>query len=124
MMGGDGFFAAVKEGKISLYEGNKNSDILALMAKRRLDCYVNERLSILWALKRMRMSGDYDDIGIQRNLVEGPTISREQTYLGYTDRDEGQFSFKADFVKKFDAAIDSMKQSGELQDIVEGFVKP
>ena len=58
-----------------MYEGNKNSDILALMAKRRLDCYVNERLSILWALKRMRMSGDYDDIGIQRNLVEGPTIS-------------------------------------------------
>ena len=122
-MVGDVFRAALKEGKVKLIEGNSNRDMLVLLAKKRIDCFVNERLSILWTLQQMRASGEYDEIGIQNELIEGATISMEPSFVGYTARDEGRFPFKADFIARLNALLDEMKASGEMQRITEEFIK-
>jgi polar amino acid transport system substrate-binding protein len=73
-------------------------------------------------LKRLKESGTISKEQVE-SLVEGATISMEKGYLGYTNRDEGRFAFKSNFVAAFDAVIAEMKASGDLQDIVDQFLK-
>ncbi len=47
----------------------------------------------------------------------------DKGFLGFTDRDDGKFPFKDDFVRKFDTVIYEMRKSGELQEIVDDFVR-
>ena len=47
----------------------------------------------------------------------------EQGFLGYTANDKGEFHFKEDFRKQFDVVIYDMRRSGELQRIVDYFVR-
>jgi polar amino acid transport system substrate-binding protein len=123
LVGGDEFWRAVKEKKIRVEECRGNSEGLMQLAKGRLDGYINDRMAILWELKRLRESGKYREDGAHAKLLVGATISVEQGHLGYTDRDEGRFAYKADFVKQFNAIIKEMKKSGDIQRIVDEFLK-
>jgi len=116
--GGDKFWKAVKEGKIKVDEVKGNEKNLLKLGLRRVDCYMNDRLSVLWELKRLKAAGKYDEGGKHAKISEGVTISIEQGFLGFTDRDNGKFSYKDDFVKKFNRVIYEMRKTGELQKMV------
>jgi polar amino acid transport system substrate-binding protein len=122
-LGGKKFWKAVKEGKIKVQEVKTNAQNIILLGKKRTDCYMNDRLSILWELKRLKAEGKYDEGGKHAKLLEGAPITIEQGFLGFTDRDDGKFPFKDDFVRKFDTVIYEMRKSGELQEIVDDFVR-
>ncbi len=121
-LGGDKFWEAIKEGKISLDEAKGNRENILKLGSRRIDCYINDQISILWELKQLKKSGKYDELK-HAKIVEGATISKEQGYLGFTAMDKGKFHYKEDFVRKFNIAIYDMRKTGELQNIVDRFTK-
>lgn len=84
----------------------------------RTDVYVNDRLSILWEISRIKKEGLYDEGGKYDIIIEGPTLSVENGYLGFTNRDKGVFTYKEDFKKKFNAIIIEMKKSGKIDEII------
>ncbi|UUZ53761.1 hypothetical protein LP419_34960 [Massilia sp. H-1] len=55
--------------------------------------------------------------------MESAVIAREHGFLGFTDRDQGRFPFKTDFVKQFDAVVYDMKRNGEIERIAHEFFK-
>ncbi|MBT3310327.1 MAG: transporter substrate-binding domain-containing protein [Gammaproteobacteria bacterium] len=121
-LGGDAFWSAVKAGKIKLQESGGNRSNLMKLGLKRVDCYMNDRISILFELKNLKSQGLYDEGGRHARLAEGATITLEQGFLGITDRDGGAFSYKEDFLKKFNTVIYEMRKSGELNRILESFV--
>ncbi|OMH39387.1 ABC transporter substrate-binding protein [Motiliproteus sp. MSK22-1] len=120
-LGGEEFWQAVNNGKIKVIETNSNSQSLNVLGLGRTDCYINDRLSIQMELKRLESQGKYAPGDKHAHLVEGATITLEQGFLGYTDRDNGKFAFKPDFQKQFDVQIYEMRRSGELQNIIDQF---
>lgn len=122
-LGGDAFWQAVKEKKITVSEAKGNRENLLQLGLKRIDCYLNDRISILWGLEKLKQSGEYDEGGRHVNLIEGATVSIEQGFLGFTDRDEGRFAFKQDFKQQFDIIIYDMRRSGELQKIINDYIR-
>ena len=122
LLGGEAFWQAVKEQKIFLEEAKSNEQNLIKLGLKRIDCYMNDRLSILIELNRLKRSGKYDYGGRHTELVEGATISIEQGFLGFSAKGDERFPFKDDFVKKFDQVIYQMRQQGELEKIIQSFV--
>ena len=119
-LGGEKFKAAVISGDIRLDEvGGNRQNILKLMSGR-IDCYVNDRGAVLWEYAALRKSGQ--PLG-RAGLKEGAFISSEYGFLGFTDRDKGAFYYKDRFVSEFNEAINIMKTSGEIAEIVDLFMK-
>jgi len=120
-LGGERFREAVDQGHITLAEKGGSKQNLLKLVSGRVDCYINDRLSILWELKALQRSGEYNP-DRHHLLTEGATISLEQGFLGITARDFGRFYFKEDFLRKFDSVIYGMRKSGELQQMVDDFI--
>lgn len=120
--GGEKFWKAVKEKKIRIDEAKTTRQNIQKMVLRRTDCYMSDRLSFFWELKLLTEQKEYEE-GRDARFVEGPTISTEQGFLGFTDRDNGKFEYKEDFIRKFDTIIYEMRKKGELQKIVEKYVR-
>jgi len=123
-------FAGIKEGQaealakynITIEETAGSEANLLKVALKRIDCYANDKLSVLWELQRLKAGGKYDPGGTQAEILEGATISSEQGHLGYTATDKGAFPYKADFVAQLDKILTAMKDSGEIQKIVDQFI--
>jgi polar amino acid transport system substrate-binding protein len=115
---------AIKSGKIIIDEAKNNKTNILKLGMGRIDAYVNDRLSILWELSRLKKDGTYNEGGKHLEIVEGPTISTEKGYLGFTNNDNGKFSFKKDFMDKFNSILVKMKEDGEVENlIIEGYSK-
>ncbi|OQX21985.1 MAG: ABC transporter substrate-binding protein [Desulfobacteraceae bacterium IS3] len=123
LSGGDDFWDAVKSGKIKVEEAKGTRLNILKLGENRFDCYMNDRLSTLWELNRLKKNGEYDEGGRHVKIEEGATVSVEQAFLGFTDRDKGKFYYKDDFVMKFNAVIADMKNKGEIQKIIDDFFK-
>ncbi len=120
---GEAFRMAVAQGKLAYEEaGTSQQNILKLVAGR-IDCYVNDRVSIRWEYERLRQRG-----GVTRNfagaLVEAAVVSRESGYLGFGAGDDKRFPFRNDFLREFNDAIRTLRGSGEIARIVETFLAP
>lgn len=122
-LGGDAFWQAVKEGEISVSEVKGNRENILQLGLKRIDCYLNDRISILWELKQLKLNGEYDEAGKHVVLMEGATVSIEQGFVGFTDMDKGKYPFKEDFKKQLDVVIYNMRRTGEMQKIVNDFLR-
>ncbi len=123
IVGGVEFDRAVKAGKIRMEEARDNQANLIKLGLGRLDCYINDRISIQWTRDALKRNGLYDEGGKHAVLVEAAVIGVEQGFLGFTDRDNGRFPFKTDFAKKFDAIIYQMQRQGEINRIAQEFFR-
>ncbi|WP_394392107.1 substrate-binding periplasmic protein [Shewanella woodyi] len=121
--GGDKFWGAVKDGKITVNEANGNKKNIMMLGLGRTDCYMNDRISILWELKQLKANGMYDEGGKHARLMEGATISIEQGFLAFTAIGADKFPHMDDFILKFNTVIYAMRRSGELQKILDDFVR-
>lgn len=123
IVGGSDFMEAVKAGKIRVEEARDNRTNILKLGLKRLDCYINDRISIEWTKQQLQRAGQYDEGGAHAVLVEAAVIAVEQGFLGFTDRDQGKFPYKQDFLKKFDSVIYQMKRQGEIARIAEQFFR-
>ncbi|TWI70326.1 amino acid ABC transporter substrate-binding protein, PAAT family (TC 3.A.1.3.-) [Desulfobotulus alkaliphilus] len=114
-LGGEQFWQAVEERKIRVEEATGSRPNILKLGANRIDCYMNDRISVLWELDRLKKSGEYKG----KDFVEGSVVSSNQGFLGFTNQDKGKFPFKEDFLKKFNAEILKMQASGEIQKIID-----
>lgn len=115
-LGGDAFNQAAKNGQIILDPAAGNRVNLEKLILQRVDCYINDRYSILWEWRHINAEGLNRD---GAKIVETAVVAAEQGYLGYTDRDNGRFPFKEDFITELNKIIESMRRTGEIQRITD-----
>ncbi len=122
---GEEFTNMVKEKKIKLQLLNDVKSTVPMLRSGRADCTVTSRIPFAWYVKQLKDSGDWDKFSERDiTLKEAAVISSNQGYLGYTDiNTEKRYPYKKDFTIKFDIEIFKMKRSGEIQQIVDRFVK-
>nr|WP_315249979.1 transporter substrate-binding domain-containing protein [uncultured Duganella sp.] len=120
IVGGEMFADAVRTGLLRMEEGKDSETNIIKLGLKRIDCYINDRVSIQWTLNQLKAQGRYVN---HADIEEATVIAVKQGYLGYTSRDSGRFTYKADFVQQFDNAIAQMKRSGEIDAIVRQFFK-
>ena len=107
---------------VKLEEAKNNRSNLLKLISGRIDGFISDKNAIFWELKQLKANGEYDD-------TKGPAlaiasdIGSEQGYMGFTNKDEGAFAFKSDFVTQFVAIVKEMKASGEIQSILDGYIK-
>jgi len=122
---GDKFNRMVEEKIIDVIMLKDVKSIIPILLHEKADCTVTSRIPFAWYVKQMKETGAYqkhDTNGVV--LEEAAIISSNEGYLGYTDIDtEKNFPFKKDFSIKFDIEIYKMKKNGEIQAIVDRFVK-
>ncbi len=120
--GGPVFRKHVKEGTITLTEAKTTQQNLLRLVRKRVDCYMVNQISVQWRIKTMLESGDLTEAE-KASIVEGVIISTDAVYMGFTDRDQGRYYFKRDFVQKFNNEIYKMKKSGEIKGIYQEYFK-
>lgn len=120
LVGGDKFNEAVKSGKIKLEDAADTRTNILKLGMKRIDCYINDRISIRLTQNELVREGRLRSGPL---AVESAVIAREHGFLGFTDRDQGRFPFKTDFVKQFDAVVYDMKRNGEIERIAHEFFK-
>ena len=107
---------------VIIREGESSRENIAKLAAGDVDAYINDKTAVFWTIKQMKAQG-----GLEPNQADALAavmeISREQGYLGFTNRDEGRFPFRSDFIRKFVAEIQRMKENGEIQEILDAYVE-
>ena len=116
------FWREVASGSIEIENAPGNRANLQKLIHRRIDCYFNERLSILAELAQMRRDGLLGEAETGA-IVEGPIISMENSYVGFSDRSGARFPYKEDFVRQLNAALERLRQSGEIERIVQRYTQ-
>lgn len=117
LLGGERFFQAAKEEKLIIDTAPSNRSNLLKLLLGRTDCYINDRLSILWELERIKGEGLLS--ASSPAILEAATVLQEAAYLGITERDNGNYAFKVDFLKTMNTVLLEMKKKGEIQRIIE-----
>ena len=107
---------------VESYAKDNRSNLLKL-SLGRIDAYINDRLSILWELKRLQSQGSIS-AQAAAELVEGPTLSVEHGYLGFTNRDNGAFAYKDDFIRDLNSTLDDLERSGVIQQLTSRYTEP
>lgn len=119
-MGGNAFWEAVKVGKIRIQQSESHLRSVMLLSKGRVDCYLTDKFSFQWALKQVKAQNSISDDDPDFQFSQGPLISQEQGFLGFSAFGE-KFSYKEDFIRQFNLAIEELKSSGEIADIVKHY---
>ena len=117
-LGGEKFQQAVKDGRIKVEEAPDNRANILKLGLGRIDCYINDRVSILWELHRLKERNEFRG----NDIVEGAFVSSEYGYLAFTNQDKGKFDYKDDFVKKFNQVIKEMKEKNEINAILNKYI--
>lgn len=123
IVGGEAFEKAVRNGSLRVEEAKDSETNIIKLGMRRIDCYINDRVSIQWTRNQLKAAGKLDEGGAHADIAEATVIAVEHGFLGYTDRDNGKYTYKTDFVKQFDHAINQMKRNGEIDAISRSFFK-
>jgi polar amino acid transport system substrate-binding protein len=123
IVGGEAFEKAVRSGQLRMEEGKDSETNIVKLGLKRIDCYINDRVSIQWTLNQLKAQGRYNEGSTHAEIAEATVIAVEQGFLGYTDRDNGKYTYKTDFAKQFDNAIYQMKRTGEIDSIARNFFK-
>ncbi|UTW09071.1 substrate-binding periplasmic protein [Pseudomonas benzenivorans] len=116
------FWREVARGAIQIEDAPGNRANLQKLMHRRIDCYFNERLSILAELAQMRRDGLFGDTE-SGAIAEGPTISVENSYVGFSDRSGDRFPYKEDFVRQLNAALEQLRRTGEIERIAQRYTQ-
>ncbi|NVD08010.1 amino acid ABC transporter substrate-binding protein [Vibrio sp. JPW-9-11-11] len=117
-LGGQAFWQAVEQGDIQLKEAKSNRASMINLYKQRIDCYMNDRLSILWELKLLKNS---QQVERDWSPVITTTVSSEYGYLGYARDPDNRFHFKQDFVTQFNQALNEIKRDGTIDAILANY---
>lgn len=104
-------------GELRQVEVKDNRTSLAMLYRGRLDAYINDRRAVLWELDRMQHDGVFGGNGLDW-VVEGPWLSGEDGYLGYTRANAAAYPYKSDFKQRLDAILADLEREGVIYRIV------
>ncbi|OBV36836.1 substrate-binding periplasmic protein [Janthinobacterium psychrotolerans] len=117
LVGDEAYHAAVKSGAlvVDAVKGTR-SNLLKLM-RGRIDCYINDRLSVQSELQRLHGEGQL--VPSMLAVRETAQLASQQGYLGYGPALPATAPYRADFIARFNAVIAQMQRSGAIARIVE-----
>lgn len=115
--GGPAFDQAAMEGKVWVEEGAGTKINVRKLLEGRIDCYMNDRIAVLWTLKEQ----DDGQFRYSGKINEGATIRMEQGYVAYPILYDA--NYKQRFIKAFDEVIGSMKVDGTITRILQSYVQ-
>jgi polar amino acid transport system substrate-binding protein len=115
---GNKIYKARDLGLIMLSSAKGTLANLERLLSNNLDCYVNDRLSILYELNLLKERGIYNG----NEIVETIPLSSEYGYLGVTKKGD-KFPYLNDFLKAFNTGIKRLKDKGEIEKIVNSYMK-
>ncbi len=117
-LGGPELEEAMDQGKIKVENTAGTINNIRKLLAGRIDCYINDRIAILWNIRQMKRNGNWP---YQQELAEGTTINREYGYLALSGNFEAPY--RHDFLAKFNAIILNMQESGEIDRIALEFIQ-
>ncbi|MGB4072798.1 substrate-binding periplasmic protein [Pseudomonas sp.] len=107
-------------GQLQQSYATDNRTNLLQLKRKRIDVFINDRLSILWELQQMRSEGLFATSGLSW-LVEGPKLSSEHGHLGYTRINQQAYPYKQDFMQRLDQALLSLEQDGSIASLAQRY---
>ncbi|MDE1462493.1 substrate-binding periplasmic protein [Spartinivicinus poritis] len=114
LMGGDKFWQGVNSNAINATKVSGPEDAIRKITPGKLDCHINDRVTIQWYLKALK--NKYPSIAIE-DIMEVFQIEVEAGYLalsaGFSNNDAKSF------LEKFNSEIQSMKEEGVIQQIID-----
>lgn len=110
----DKYLAAVDDNRIILRENKSTSANIKKLIKGRIDCYVNDKLTIEQGLKAERPT-----TSIYKLFTKKDEISTQTAHIGYSNVGQGNFPFKNDFVDKMNKAIATVKVQYPIEHIIK-----
>ncbi len=117
---GNRFWQLVKQGKITVKEFKNNQvNLTKMLIAKETDCYMNDREAILLSWHSLISQTKWKHKVMA--MTEGAVISKEQGHLGFTNNDQGFYYYKKDFLIKFNKILEKIKQSGELEEIINQY---
>ncbi|GAB2842212.1 ABC transporter substrate-binding protein [Pseudoduganella ginsengisoli] len=116
LLGGPAFDAARRNSKLAVEEARGTDENLKKLLLGRIDCYMNDRYAIQHALLRARAENAFQH---SARVVETAVVSQEHGYLGFTRLHGERWTFRDDFIRQFNVALEELRRSGELAQIAE-----
>jgi len=96
------YYKAIDLGRIKMWENKSTDANLMKLLTDKLDCYVNDRLSILVELNKIKAEMPGVDFSVLKELDQ---LSANTAHIGYSNTNNLYFPHKEDFVKEMDKAI-------------------
>ncbi|WP_159737111.1 substrate-binding periplasmic protein [Vibrio atypicus] len=118
-LGGEAFWDAVAQNKIRTLSAKGNELSLIALYEKQSDCYINDKLSVLWALEDLKISRK---VPPNWELVETAMVSHEQGYLGFTNVNPLMYPYKSDFVAQFNSHLKRLKQDGTIDKLISDYL--
>ena len=115
---GDNIQKAHEDGVIKLVTTPDAEAALRKIYSRRLDCYVNDRLSVLYELKMLKSGKDIDE----RLLVEAVQFTKEDAFLGAISNSP-QHPYAEAFLQEFNEHLKALIGSGQLDDLIQRYIQ-
>ncbi|AZZ97331.1 transporter substrate-binding domain-containing protein [Pseudoalteromonas sp. R3] len=103
----DALKQARKNGHIVVWENKNTRANIIKLFKKRIDCYINDRLSTLIGISELQ--DQLPGLSAQ-SFVEDRVVLSRSAHIGYLKGYEGKYPFKADFITKMDAALNTVLQ--------------
>jgi polar amino acid transport system substrate-binding protein len=113
----DRLMQSVKAGTVKTESAKNNDANLKKLASRRIDCFASDRAAALHATRQLETYFAASGFKLQ----EAVELSGEDTFIGYSGKNNP--AYKADFIAKMDAALETMKRNGQLTKIVAGYLR-
>nr|WP_275442998.1 transporter substrate-binding domain-containing protein [Pseudoalteromonas sp. OOF1S-7] len=98
---------ARKAGRIIVWENKNTRANIVKLYKKRVDCYINDRLSTLIGISDLQeqLPGM-----TAQSFVEDRVVLSRSAHIGYLKGYEGKYPYKADFIAKMDEALNTVLQ--------------
>ena len=106
-------------GSILISENKSTLSNILKLHSRRIDCYINDKVSTLWEFSRVskQSSKNFD------NIYESMLVMSQTAHIGYTNSKHHHFSYKDDFVKSMDEALSTLFSSKGAQNIINRYLQ-
>lgn len=112
---GEKMAAAVKAKTVTLLEAKGNEDNLWNLQSGRVDCYANDRLAVHYSASKLKDNPRFAQFK-NFKLNEAVELSGEDAFIGYSATNNA--GYKADFIKKMNAALEEARKSGLTDKLV------
>jgi len=115
---GAAFFNEVKVGNIKLVESKSTQVNLLKLASKEADCYANDDLVLQQAIKKLTDGNAMRKRDFQK-ISEFEELAKNDVYVGISVKNN--HPRKAEFDKKLNAALKTLKESGRIQEILANY---
>ncbi|MFV0347030.1 MAG: substrate-binding periplasmic protein [Halodesulfovibrio sp.] len=121
-MGLDSFWQEVKAGRITVDYSPGTTCNVKKLVEGRIDCYLNDRLAILFEYSREITPGPPTQEDRQKLPFSfGPVVAKFSAHLGY-NADNRLYPFKDDFVRKLDTILMDMEKQGAMDRLIRKYL--